>query len=258
MEINPQLITWLKWHSDNGERDITLNMMKDGDLADVPTTKVMLDECLRVGLIQVTGIELYNGTMPRYIHYKLSDIGEIALSIPPQPATRTPDAASGATGDWHIAEPTEDDPYYRVENTKWTLRTETLSVSRAMRSVLNEYEEQLAVANRERDTMQDSIDDLNHMVNEARAERDSLKAQLAECQHAHELASTQRDAANELYDGKHGRLEEVKRELEVSRDARKALEKVIRDAVQLLSEADASDKNALLAYNILQGYAQAD
>jgi hypothetical protein len=131
------------------------------------------------------------------------------------------------------------------------LNTETA----ALRSQLAKLTAELRTKVREVDTMQDSLDDTEHMVNEARAERDSLKAQLVECNHAHELASTQRDAATELYSGKHSRLEDVKRELEVSRDARKALEKVINAAYTTLTDDRLQNYDKIsLAAELLERY----
>lgn len=114
-------------------------------------------------------------------------------------------------------------------HTQMTLEQETIDILTAQVSKLTA---ELESATREVDTMQDSIDDLNHMLDLARAERNSAKAQLAECNHAHELARTQRDAATELYSGKHSRLEDVKRELEVSRDAMNKRRLALRDAIE--------------------------
>lgn len=75
---NQDLIKWLKWWADE-RTEIALNMMKSGELADVASTKVMLDECRYQGLIKVTGVTLYDNNMPRYVHYELTDEGKREL-----------------------------------------------------------------------------------------------------------------------------------------------------------------------------------
>lgn len=131
---------------------------------------------------------------------------------------------------------------------------------------------ELADAIKTADFNQDRIDDLDHMVNEAREERDRAWAREAKLQarvqelineiQANNLRTEPLEAhltsLSKLYDGKHERLEELKRELEVSREARRALEKVIQTAATYLAETNSSDANVGRAYNVLQGFASAD
>lgn len=163
----------------------------------------------------------------------------------PQPATRTPgaDSSSGAytVHEFERAIPGAF-PSHEIRNPQgdWVLYAD-------------EYRAPIIADafNTERST-------LRQQLAAATSELEAAKAELAECQHAHELASTQRDAATELYSGKHSRLEDVKRELEVSRDARKALEKVIQTAATYLAETNSNDENVGRAYNVLQGFSTPD
>ena len=105
-------------------------------------------------------------------------------------------------------------------------------------------QEQTATLQREVDTMQDRIDDLDHMVNEARRER---------------------DAARGLYNGKHERIEELKGELVSAQKRIAELTKQldgastqITNATYYLGQSKDSDENSNRAYNILQGYTQAE
>jgi hypothetical protein len=228
MKISKQLVEWLKWHSDNGERDITLNMMKSGELADVASTKVMLDECLRVGLIQVTGIELYNGTMPRYIHYKLSAIGEIALCIPAasEPATSTPVSDSGAGDKWNNEYYLDKDgDYFRLYKTSQVAPIADFS-----------YGEK-AVAEITTRLLNKEIASLRSQLAEITRDAQRYLAQVAERER--QLAAATRE------------LESMKAEIG-------HLGKTIDEAGYYLGQASDRDENSNRAYSILKGYSVAD
>lgn len=131
-----------------------------------------------------------------------------------------------SVGEWHHTSDGTEFP--TVCNDAYSFTLESFAESLNLHKVLRQYASEVSTLQRDLDIAIET--------------RMSAEAKLAECEHAHEEASKQRDAATELYNGKHERIEALKKQMEENREyhivTKRRLETVIEDAIEELLLSD--------------------